>query len=143
MKQLLILSLLALFLAVPIAFASNSVAQEEFTAPDDDLLINKIKGNSPRDIGVIFNHSSHGDYDCVECHHRWKGDKAPVSCANGSKCHNELEPNELRSPKSFFKAMHKKNTRHQSCVQCHTEIAEGDKDMTGCTRSMCHTEGLY
>ncbi len=138
MKKLLIMCLLSLGLMF---VAIGAGAQEEYTAPDDDLLINYIKGNSKRDLGVVFNHSSHENYECVDCHHNIKKAGKPTSCAS---CHDNFSAEPTKGYKSYFKAMHYKrnNERRPSCVSCHVKEFGQDKDMTGCVNSACHPEGI-
>ncbi|MDY0374311.1 MAG: cytochrome c3 family protein [Desulfobacterium sp.] len=119
-------------------------AQGDFEAPDDGLEINYIEGNSERDLSVMFNHSSHESYDCAECHHKMhqlKEGQPPRSCAT---CHTEFDINETRGYKPYFKAMHMiKESYRPSCIACHTKEFGQDQDMTGCTNSACHSDGLY
>ncbi|WP_419787168.1 cytochrome c3 family protein [Pseudodesulfovibrio sp.] len=138
MKKLFIMCLLCVCLAAALAYAQTErVASIE--APDDDLEINVIQGNSKRDLGVVFNHSSHEGVDCFVCHHKNTVKDEPESCAN---CHTDTNPN-AQGPKSYFRAMHVKAKGHASCLSCHQDEFEGDKDMTGCTNSSCHPEGIH
>lgn len=138
MKKLFIMCLLCMGITI---MAMGASAQEEYTAPDDDLLINYIKGNSKKNLGVVFNHSSHENYECVDCHHNIKKAGKPTSC---STCHDNFEAMPTKGYKSYFKAMHFKrnNTRRPSCLSCHVKEFGNDKDMTGCVNSACHPEGI-
>lgn len=133
--------------------AAEAAAEEttlepvELVAPEDGLAIDYIKGNSPRGLSVEFNHSSHEGYDCASCHHKMfqlKGQAQPRSC---SACHDNFDVNNTKGYRSYFKAMHKIRQAPQSsrpsCVACHTTEFENDKELTGCTASACHGEGLY
>jgi hypothetical protein len=139
MKQILALGLLGFVLCAAPVFCETP----EPEPPEDGLVINSIKGRSERDLGVTFNHSSHADYTCIDCHHATKEDELPQSCGAGKRCHDKTGIDELRGFKSYFRTMHKKDRRHPTCVGCHTELFEGDKYMTSCTRSACHPDGLY
>ncbi len=121
--------------------ALGAGAKEEFTAPDDDLVINFIKGKSDRNLGVTFNHSSHSGYECSDCHHNMKKTGEPTSCAT---CHDNFEPVPTKGYKSYFKAMHYKrnNQKRPSCLGCHVREFGNDKEMTGCINSACHPEGI-
>ena len=114
--------------------------------PTDGLVMNYVKGNSSRDLAVEFNHSSHA-YECSECHHKMfqlEEGQQPRSC---SVCHDKFGIEDTTTYKSYFKAMHRIRQAPQSsrpsCVACHTEEFQDDKEMTGCTASACHGEGLY
>ncbi|WP_316897582.1 cytochrome c3 family protein [Pseudodesulfovibrio indicus] len=138
MKKIFILSLLCVCLTAVLAFAQTAL-ESAIDAPDDDLEINVIKGNSERDLGVVFNHSSHDSIDCFTCHHKNTVADQPESCAN---CHTDTAP-DAQGTKSFFRAMHLKGAKQTTCLACHGEEFEGDKDLTGCTNSACHPTGLY
>ncbi len=118
-----------------------------FDAPKDGLIIDFIKGNSPRDLSVAFNHSTHAEYTCNECHHKMfllKGKSAPKSCVT---CHSDVDVNSVKGYKSYFKAMHKirqkPRTARPACVSCHTTEFGTNNDMTGCATSSCHPTGLH
>ncbi len=143
-----IFSIFLVFIALTLGSTLVVASDEEggFEAPDDGLSINYIKGHSERDLAVEFNHSSHEDYDCYDCHHKvQKAKKAegPQSCA---VCHDNFDVDNTKGYRSYFKAMHKirqaPRTSRPSCVSCHTAEFGNDKDLTGCTRSGCHAQGL-
>lgn len=138
MKKLFIMSLLCVCLTAVLAYAQTELVAS-IDAPEDDLEINVIKGNSKRNLGVIFNHSSHEDVDCFTCHHQNTVKDEPESCAN---CHTDTDPN-AQGEKSYFRAMHVKNPERASCLSCHEEEFSGDKDLTGCANSSCHPTGLH
>jgi len=138
MKKIFIMSLLCVCFTAMLAFAQAEL-KSVIDAPDDGLEINVIKGRSERNLGVVFNHSSHEGIDCFTCHHKNTVKNEPESCAN---CHTDTDPN-AQGPKSYFRAMHVKNPERTSCLSCHREEFAGDKDMTGCTSSGCHPDGLY
>ena len=146
-KKTLILALLAMILGICLVATAEEGESEDLTAPEDGLVIDYVKGNSPRGLSVEFNHSSHGDYDCNSCHHKMfqlKQGEQPRSCAT---CHTKFDVNDTTTYKSYFKAMHRIRQAPQStrpsCVACHTAEFENDTEMTGCTASACHGQGLY
>ena len=134
-------------------FATVAMAADALTEGPDDIVINVVKGNSDRDLSVTFNHSSHEGYECGTCHHKWndgskekkfgasevEAQESPKSCVS---CHSGTEPRDTKTWRSYFRAMHKKGVR-PSCLSCHIEEFEDDKEMVGCYESVCHTEGLY
>lgn len=137
MKKVFIMSLLCVCFTAVLAFAQAEM-EPAIDAPDDDLEINVIQGHSERNLGVVFNHSSHEDINCFVCHHKNTEKDVPESCAN---CHTDTAP-DAQGPKSYFRAMHVKGTKQTSCLACHQEEFEGDKDLTGCVNSSCHPNGL-
>lgn len=136
MKKLLI-ACLCLMGIVFVAIGAG--AQEDWEAPDDDLVIDFIKPD--KGIGVVFNHSSHENYECIDCHHKMKKTGEPTSCAD---CHDNFSAMPTKGYKSYFKAMHYKrnNTKRPSCLGCHVKEFGNDKEMTGCINSACHPEGI-
>lgn len=136
MKKLLIACLCCMGI---VFVAIGAGAKEEWTAPDDDLVINFIKPD--KGIGVVFNHSSHENYECVDCHHNIKKSGEPTSCAT---CHDNYSAMPTKGYKSYFKAMHYKrnNVKRPSCLGCHVKEFGNDKEMTGCINSACHPEGI-
>lgn len=138
MKKVFIMSLLCVCFTAVLAFAQAELVAS-IDAPEDDLEINVIKGNSKRDLGVVFSHYSHEGYDCFDCHHKNTVADTPESCAN---CHTDTDP-DAQGVKSYFRAMHVKGTGQTSCLSCHEEEFSGDKDLTGCANSSCHPTGLY
>jgi len=138
MKKIFIMSLLCVCATAVLAFAQQGMVAS-IDAPADDMEINFIAGNSERNLGVVFNHSSHESVDCFTCHHKNTVADTPEACSN---CHNDKNPN-AQGDKSFFRAMHVKNAERTSCLSCHQEEFTGDKSMTGCAASACHPEGLY
>ena len=118
-----------------------SFAQKELEGPDD-IQIDFIEGNSKRDLAVTFNHSSHTGYDCQSCHHKWEEDsgKDPRSC---STCHTDFSIEKESGYKWYFRIMHEKGLRYPTCVSCHIENFGDDQQMVGCSRSACHTDGIY
>ncbi len=137
MKKIFIMSLLCVCFAAVVAFAQEK-QEAAIDAPADGLEINVIKGHSKRNLGVVFNHSSHSHLDCFDCHHKNKVKDTPEAC---SDCHKNTDP-DAGGYVSFFRAMHVKNPKHTSCLSCHLEEFPGDKDMTGCVSSACHPDGL-
>ncbi|SME93454.1 cytochrome c3 family protein [Desulfovibrio gilichinskyi] len=140
MKNLFIVCLICLGMTV-LAIAANAGDKKAVEAPEGDLMINFIKGNSKSNIGVSFNHANHENYECVDCHHALKKTKVPTSCAT---CHTNFEPVPVKGYKSYFKAMHIKrnNTKRNSCLSCHVKEFGNDPKMTGCTASVCHPKGI-
>ena len=105
-------------------------------APADGLKMQK----SEKKV-VVFNHSTHKDMKCVDCHHPVDGKEDYRPCATAG-CHDVMGQKD-KSVKSYYQAMHKaKDPKHASCVSCHTEKAGADKEkkkeLVGCAKSKCH-----
>lgn len=118
------------------AFALTALAAPE--VPQDGIKLVRT-GNEKK--AVVFNHSTHKDVKCVDCHHLVEGKEDYRPCATAG-CHDNFDQKD-KSVNSYYQAMHKaKNPKHQSCVSCHTAAAGADKDkkkeLAGCAKSKCH-----
>ena len=104
-------------------------------APADGLKMDKTKQN------VIFNHSTHKDTNCVECHHAVDGKEDYRKCSTAG-CHDNLDRKE-KGVHGYYRAMHNKaDTKFTTCVSCHLQIVEKapdkKKELTACKQSKCH-----
>ncbi len=93
---------------------------------------------------VVFNHSTHKDVACADCHHPVDGVESYKKCSDAG-CHDDLKAK--KGTKSYYYVMHaKKGTKYDTCVSCHVKVAAkkpDDKDykkkLTGCAKgSGCH-----
>lgn len=131
MKKIFLLGLLLLVTA----FALTAMAAAP-NAPADGLKMSRTKKKT-----VVFNHSTHKEITCVECHHPVDGKEDYRSCATAG-CHDNLDQKD-KSINSYYAAMHKaKGTKFETCVSCHTRTAGADKEkkkeLAGCAKSKCH-----
>lgn len=131
MRKLLFLGILCLaaVIALPVLASQPEV-------PADGIKMNK--GGKKE---VIFNHSTHKEQACGECHHPVDGKEDYRAC-NTEGCHFILDAKD-KSINSYYQAMHKKkDTKFGTCVSCHAKIAGDDKDkkkaLTACAKSKCH-----
>ncbi len=131
MRKLFTLGLFCLLAAFVLpAFAAQP------TAPADGLKMEK----SGKKV-VVFNHSTHKDHKCVECHHPVNGKEDYRACGTAG-CHDNIDIKD-KSEHSYNLAFHMvKDAKHQSCMSCHKTVAGNDKDkkkeLTGCAKSKCH-----
>lgn len=130
MKKIFFLGLLLLVTA----FALTAVAAAP-KAPADGLKMDKTKKV------VVFNHSTHKDIQCVDCHHPVDGKENYQNCASAG-CHDNFDQKD-KSVHSYYQAMHKKKgNKFDTCVSCHEKVAGADKakkkELAGCAKSKCH-----
>ncbi|MFV0423654.1 cytochrome c3 family protein [Oleidesulfovibrio sp.] len=119
-------------LALVAAFSLPVIAAD---APADGLKMEQTK------MPVIFNHSAHADYKCVDCHHLVDGKESFAKCSTAG-CHDNFDKKD-KSVHSYYKIMHdRKAADVPTCISCHNEVAGKDKDkkkeLTGCKKSKCH-----
>ena len=129
MKRLILgsLALLMLALALPALAAKPEV-------PADGLKMEK--GKQP----VVFNHSTHKEVKCGQCHHK-VDDKENFQKCGTAGCHDSMDRKD-KSPKGYYNAMHGKNLKFTNCMTCHLEVAakmpDKKKELTACKQSKCH-----
>ena len=93
---------------------------------------------------VIFNHDTHKDYKCGECHHPVDGKENYQKCATAG-CHSAAKADKKKAG-SYYKIVHNKKAGKKSgiatCISCHKKVAGKDKAqkkaLTGCKKSKCH-----
>lgn len=131
MKKILSLGVIcfavACFCALPVLNAAD--------APADGLKMENTKNP------VVFNHSTHKDSTCQDCHHKWDGASAIKKCSDAG-CHDNLDK-KAKGQDSYYKAMHNRRVKEtDSCISCHGKVAGKDKakkkHLTGCKKSACH-----
>lgn len=123
------LALLILALAIPAIAAQPA-------APADG-----IKMEATQKKVVVFNHSTHKELKCVQCHHLVGGKEEFRKCATAG-CHDSMDRKD-KSERGYYQAMHGKTEKDiKSCVACHTEVAAAKpdlkKELTACKGSKCH-----
>lgn len=116
------------------AFAASAFAAQP-EVPADGIKMNRMSKV------VIFNHSTHKDIKCTDCHHPVDGKEDFRSCATAG-CHDNFDKKD-KSVNSLYQAVHKaKDNKFNTCVACHVATAGDDKDkkkeLAGCAKSKCH-----
>ncbi len=115
-----VLSVLAVLVAAGFLFAA--------TAPEKAVTIDGAKNKKP---AVEFQHKTHANYKCQQCHHTWDGKGTPAKCTS---CHT-LKGKD-KAAKAYV-AFHKGN-KERSCVGCHKDLKKAGKK-TGPTKcGDCH-----
>ena len=131
MKKLLILGIICMMAALVLPAIA---AQPE--VPADGIKMNKSGKKE-----VIFNHSTHKEQACADCHHPVDGKEDFRACGTEG-CH-DITGTADKSINSYNQAMHKKkDNKFQTCVSCHEKTAGDDKakkkELAGCAKSKCH-----
>lgn len=128
--------LLPLLLALSVfGLSAGALAATTPAVPDGPIA---FKGSKKT---VMFPHAAHAKVECVVCHHKVNGEPTFQKCAS-SGCHDDLTAK--KGEKSLYFVVHNKGAdlRHQSCLACHSKVAEEKpdlkKELTGCSKSKCH-----
>ncbi|MCA1944283.1 MAG: cytochrome c3 family protein [Desulfovibrio sp.] len=135
MKRTVLATMAAACLACTVALPSLHAVD----VPADGAKIDFIDGGD-KNLVVIFNHSTHKDVKCEDCHHM-PGEKQYAGCTTDG-CHNILDKAD-KSVNSWYKVIHDaKAETKPTCISCHKDLAGEDKDLkkklTGCKGSACH-----
>ncbi|KAF1076507.1 cytochrome c3 family protein [Halodesulfovibrio sp. MK-HDV] len=132
MKRVMVLAMAAILC---VAFAMVAYAVD---APSEPVKMDATK--KP----VMFNHATHTDYKCGECHHPVDGKENYKKCATAG-CHSAAKADK-RKAGSYYKIVHNKKVGKSgiaTCVSCHKKVAGKDKAkkkaLTGCKKSKCHS----
>ena len=134
MKKLLVLAIFCMTAALVLPVMVSAA-----DAPADPITMDK--GGK----GVVFQHSTHAEVACVDCHHMVDGKEDYRSCITDG-CH-PLEGGPPAPYKTLKGMLHNKKPAegYTTCVSCHTKTAKDkgmDKEatakMTKCNDSYCH-----
>jgi cytochrome c553 len=111
-------------------------------AGPDGLVLDNFQAEQNK-LSVTFNHSTHTDFECTACHHTWDPGcgEDPKPCSF-SGCHDVMDKRD-KSVSSYYLIIHNMRPKEIStCVSCHREQAQGDKEkmreLAGCRGSVCH-----
>lgn len=126
--RVLLFVVCALLLAGPVLADAARPNLKNLSQP---ILI--AKGPSKR-MYVTFNHSTHREITCRNCHHTGLPGNRYASC-NNAECHAIVAPNS-REVLSVYMAYHAPDTQ-RSCFGCHKPLAGKYPGFKGC--SPCHT----
>ncbi len=116
-----------------VAFAAPVLAAPP-AVPADGIKLDNTK------LQVVFNHSTHKTADCVTCHHPVDGKENYQKCSTAG-CHDVFDRKD-KSAHSYYRVMHAKGLKYDSCVSCHADFVKDHpdqkKELTACKKSKCH-----
>ncbi|MGJ3522320.1 formate dehydrogenase subunit gamma cytochrome c-553 [Nitratidesulfovibrio sp. D1] len=120
--------------AVTLLVAGAALAADAGDAAKAPKKAIELKHGTSKRMHVMFNHATHKDVACEQCHHDTPDPAKPyVSCTNDD-CHATPGPRE-RDTMSMFVAYHAKDT-DRSCYGCHKQMAKDHPEFSGCRP--CH-----
>jgi hypothetical protein len=94
-----------------------------------DMVLKAPAGATMTKAPVKFSHASapHKAADCKACHHNWDGKSDKGFKCSDKGCHDNVDPADKTSEKSFYMAFHKGDST-KSCLGCHKKAKEGGKN---------------
>ena len=127
------------------AVSSGQGEGDDLCIPLGTITLFPPEGVEAKRSPVDFPHAVHFNYNCMECHHEWKGNTENLSCMT-SGCHDSIESGKDQPNR------HYKTAYHNQCIVCHKAIKESNRKLemskkdiqgtlpktgpTGCTE--CH-----
>ena len=106
--------------------ASGQDAVDEICIPMGSISIDPPEGVTAKRPSVDFPHSTHFEFSCKTCHHKWDFEGQIVGCTT-SGCHDAVEPiakSEKTSEDQLMATRYYKDAYHQKCLGCHKEIRQ-------------------
>ena len=123
----LVISLFALTLLV----AGTALAADAGDAAKAPKKAMEMKHGTSKRMHVMFNHATHKDVACDQCHHDTPDPKKPFVSCTSADCHATPGPRE-RDTMSMFVAYHAKDTDRS----CYKKLAAENPQFSGCRP--CH-----
>lgn len=122
-----ILSVFVVGLMLNVALADD----EEMCVPLGEITLESLADDATR-TPVAFAHTTHFDYSCKECHHKWDG-KTPIVGCTTTDCHDLAQVpktedgKRVKDPK--VRQRYFKNAFHKNCIGCHRQIKLANKKL--------------
>lgn len=96
----------------------------------------KFEGYTPKKGDVTFNHASHMDIACADCHHTVADTYTIESCMTEG-CHDNIKSR--GEADSVYTAFHTGKDVTKSCVGCHRELKKNGPSDAPVACNSCHT----
>ena len=125
------------FVAALILGCAVAAFAEKLEIPESVTMSPKqFDGYTPKKGDVVFNHASHMEIACADCHHTVADTYAFQGCMTEG-CHDD--PTIKPEYSSVYRAFHTTKDTTKSCVGCHRKLKrEGTGDAPLACKS-CHT----
>lgn len=119
---------------VIIGCALTAVAEEMEIPESVTMSASGFEGYTPKKGDVTFNHASHMEIACQDCHHTVADTYTFQGCMVEG-CHDDVE--NRAEVTSIYRTFHTTRDTEKSCVGCHRDLrrkGEGDAPLTcnGC-----------
>lgn len=107
-----------------------------FEIPESVLMSPKqFEGYTPKKGDVTFNHASHMDIACQQCHHT-VADSFTIQSCMSEGCHDNIKDRSETS--SVYRTFHTTQDKEKSCVGCHRELKRQGASDAPLACNSCH-----
>nr|AAB82308.1 procytochrome c3 precursor [Desulfovibrio desulfuricans] len=111
---------------------------ETFEIPESVTMSPKqFEGYTPKKGDVTFNHASHMDIACQQCHHTVPDTYTIESCMTEG-CHDNIK--ERTEISSVYRTFHTTKDSEKSCVGCHRELKRQGPSDAPLACNSCHVQ---
>ncbi len=109
-----------------------------FEIPESVLMSPKqFEGYTPKKGDVTFNHASHMDIACQQCHHT-VADSFTIQSCMSEGCHDNIKDRSETS--SVYRTFHTTQDKEKSCVGCHRELKRQGPSDAPLACNSCHVQ---
>ena len=106
--------------------------------PESVLMSPKqFEGYTPKKGDVTFNHASHMDIACQQCHHT-VADSFTIQSCMSEGCHDNIKDRSETS--SVYRTFHTTHDNKKSCVGCHRELKRQGASDAPLACNSCHVK---
>lgn len=113
-------------------------AEAEMEIPESVTMSAKgFEGYTPKKGDVTFNHASHMDIACQDCHHT-VADTYTIQGCMSEGCHDSVA--NRAEPSSIYRAFHTTKDTKKSCVGCHRDLKRKGESDAPLTCNSCHVQ---
>jgi hypothetical protein len=131
------IGLLVLSGFVIMVYALSAVAEVVEIPESVTMSASGFEGYTPKKKDVLFNHASHMEIACQDCHHM-VADTYTIEGCMIEGCHDDVVNRAEAS--SIYRAFHTTRDTEKSCVGCHRELRRNGEGDAPLTCNGCHNQ---
>lgn len=121
-----------------IALLMGAATAGGFEIPESVVMSSKkFEGYAPKKADVTFNHASHMDISCVDCHHTVPDTYTIESCMSEG-CHDNIKSR--GEVDSVYFVFHTGQDTSKSCVGCHRKLKKSGEGDAPLACNSCHVQ---
>ncbi|NLY42020.1 MAG: cytochrome c3 family protein [Desulfovibrionales bacterium] len=124
------------FALIAAVLGCGAVMAASFEIPESvTMSASRFEGYTPKKGDVTFNHASHLQIPCADCHHTVPDTYTIESCMTEG-CHDNIKTR--GEVNSAYTAFHTTKDTTKSCVGCHRELKRNGPSDAPLTCNSCH-----